>query len=182
MKPGSFLKKLFCSVVLTLFASLCFLPPVSADYTDSADHHVQCRDNWSNDKDKCNRILGKAMQKESGSKEEQNLLNLAIKCHSKADTDLDRCRDPKIVRTFVTDKKWRTEHKKELADLAKTFEAADDKCTKASKAGVEKCIESKKSDKKKKKCVASVEKKAKKCLKKAEKSFLKALKKLKPPK
>jgi len=180
MKKEFVPKKLLYTVLLTLFALLCFLPPALADYRDSVDHHVQCRDKWSKTKDKCNAIFGKSMQKASGSKEETELFDLAVKCHSMADTNLDRCRDPKIVRKFVKNKKWRTEHKDELAALAKEFEKDDDKCTKIGESGVEKCEKVK--AKKRGKCLRKESKKFLKCLTKAEKSFLKKLKKLKPPK
>jgi hypothetical protein len=166
--------------MLTLFASLCFTPHSIADYRDSVDHHVQCRDDFSTDKDKCNQLLGKAMQKPTGSKAERALLDKAIDCHNQAYEDLDRCRDPKIIRTFVKDKKWRKEHKAELDELAKEFESADDKCTKMGKKGVAKCEKVK--AKKRNKCLKKESKKFDKCLKKAEKNFLKKLKKLKPPK
>ena len=181
MKRESALKKFFCFVLLILFASICFQMPAFADYTDSVDHHIQCRDEFSKDKDKCNQILGKSYEKEFGSKAANNLLDLAISCHNQAYEDLDRCRDPKIVKKFIKNKAWRKKNKEALDDLAKTFEAADDKCTKTAEKSTKKC-EGKKSEKKVKKCIASASKKAGKCLKKAEKKFLKGLKKLKPPK
>jgi len=180
MKTGPVSRRLVYLAVFLIFSVVCIIQNAAADYRDADDHHVQCREEFSTDKDKCNKILGKSMQKPTGSKEERQLLDLAIECHNQAYEDLDRCRDPKIIRTFVKDKKWRKEHKGELKALANEFEKDDDNCTRMGEKGVEKCTKVK--AKKRNKCLRKETKKFDKCLKKAEKSFLKKLKKLKPPK
>jgi len=181
MPRGLIPKRFFCVVSLTLFASACFLSPVFADYKATVSKHVKCMDTYDADKEKCVKILGKSYSKPTGSKAAENLYKLGEACYLKAMDDLDECREPDILKKFITDKKWRKANRKALDALADKFEAMDDKCVKAAEGNFGKCGGIKK-EKKQRKCIASANKKLKKCIKKAEKTFLKGLKKLKPPK
>jgi len=191
----------FWSVLGTLLAVTCYLTTASAaDYKDSVNHHGKCMEEKYREKEKCNEILGKAYGKIGGKKEDWKAYNvqmdMAIKCHSQAESDFDRCTDPKVIRTFIKDKKWRQEHKKELKALADKYEADGDVCSDKAESGIKKCNakyapekkegrtkkQIKKAEKGHAKCLAAVAKKDKKCFRKATKKFLKELKKLKPPK